>query len=168
MVSATLTIETGFGSRVMTGGFLLNNEMTDFFFAPERDGAPVANRVEGGKRPRSSMSPTVVLRDGAPVLLIGSPGGSRIINYVAAAIVRILDWSMSPAEALSAGHVVSRGGPVELEIGTGATALGPALEALGHKVEIANLNSGYHAILIRDGRLIGAADPRREGLALGQ
>jgi gamma-glutamyltranspeptidase/glutathione hydrolase len=167
MVSATLTIETGFGSRVMTNGFLLNNELTDFSFAPEKDGAPVANRVEGGKRPRSSMSPTIVLDDGAPVLLVGSPGGSRIINYVAATIIRILDWGMRPAEALAAGHVVSRGGPVDLEEESEAAALAPALEALGHEVRITNLNSGLHAILIDNGRHTGAADPRREGIAIG-
>ncbi|MEM1315295.1 MAG: gamma-glutamyltransferase, partial [Pseudomonadota bacterium] len=100
MVSATSSIETGFGSRLMVGGFLLNNQLTDFSFSPEREGRPVVNRVEGGKRPRSSMAPTVVLKDGAPVLLIGSPGGSRIIGYVAANIIRILDWGMHPAEAL--------------------------------------------------------------------
>jgi gamma-glutamyltranspeptidase/glutathione hydrolase len=167
MVSATSSIETGFGSRVMTGGFLLNNELTDFSRAPMKDGKPIANRVEGGKRPRSSMSPTIVLRDGAPVLLIGSPGGSRIINYVAAALIRILDWGMSPAEAIAAGHVVSRGGAIDLEEGTEAEALAPALQALGQEVKIANLNSGLHVIRIADGRLTGAADPRREGVAAG-
>lgn len=167
MASATLTIETGFGSRVMTNGFLLNNELTDFSFVPEKDGADVANRVEGGKRPRSSMSPTIVLKDGKPILLVGSPGGSRIINYVAATIIRILDWNFGPAEALAAGHVVSRGGAVDLEEGTEATSQASALEALGHEVRIANLNSGLHVVLIRDERLVGAADPRREGIAIG-
>jgi gamma-glutamyltranspeptidase/glutathione hydrolase len=168
MVSATTSIETGFGSRVMTGGFLLNNELTDFSRAPMRDGKPIANRVEGGKRPRSSMSPTIVLKDGAPVLLIGSPGGSRIINYVAAALIRMLDWGMSPAETVAAGHVVSRGGAVELEEGTDAEALAAGLQALGHEVKLANLNSGLHVIEIAGGRLTGAADPRREGVAAGE
>ena len=88
-VSMTTTIETGFGSRLMVGGFLLNNELTDFSRSPESNGRPVANRVEGGKRPRSSMAPTIVLKDGRPYLVLGSPGGSRIINYVAKTIVAV-------------------------------------------------------------------------------
>ncbi|WP_316014320.1 gamma-glutamyltransferase [Roseobacter sp. HKCCA0434] len=168
MVSMTTTIETGFGSRVMTNGFLLNNELTDFSFAPEGEDGPVANRVEGGKRPRSSMAPTIVLTDGRPSILIGSPGGSRIINYVAASLVRMIDLDQSPAEAISAGHVVSRGGTVDLEEETEAPALAEPLEALGHETGIRNLNSGLHVIEIApDGTLTGAADPRREGVALG-
>ncbi len=99
-VSMTTTIESGFGSRLMVGGFLLDNELTDFSFLPEKDGMAVANRVEGGKRPRSSMAPTIVLRDGAPRLLVGSPGGSRIIAYVAETILAILDWKMDPRAAV--------------------------------------------------------------------
>ena len=167
MISMTTTIETGFGSRVMTNGFLLNNELTDFSRAPERDGRKIANRVEGGKRPRSSMAPTVVLREGRPVLLLGSPGGSRIINYVAESLVAILDWGMTPAEALSLGHAVNRNGATDLEAGTDAEALAPALEALGHEARIRDLNSGLHAIMISDGELFGAADPRREGTVRG-
>ncbi len=167
MVSMTTTIETGFGSRVMTGGFLLNNELTDFSRAPEADGKPIANRVEGGKRPRSSMAPTIVMSDGEPMLLIGSPGGSRIINYVAKSLVAIIDWNMDPQDAIDLGHVVNRNGATDLEEGTDALAYQATLEAKGHEVSVRNLNSGLHAILIKDGQLIGAADPRREGVALG-
>jgi len=169
MISMTTTIETGFGSRVMTNGFLLNNELTDFARAPEVDGRPVANRVEGGKRPRSSMSPTIVFRDGRPVLLVGSPGGSRIINYVANALVAMLDWGMDPRTAVAMGHVVNRNGATDLEEGTEATDLAEALAALGHEVNVRPLESGLHAIRIDEsGAMTGGADPRREGVVLGQ
>lgn len=168
IVSMTTTIETGFGSRVMTNGFLLNNELTDFSRAPLSDGKPIANRVEGGKRPRSSMAPTIVLKDGKPVLAIGSPGGSRIINYVAAALVDILDFGMDPQQALGDPHIVNRNGSTDIEAGTEAESMASELEALGHEVNIRDLNSGLHAIQINeDGALVGAADPRREGLASG-
>lgn len=167
-VSMTTTIESGFGSRVMTRGFLLNNELTDFSFQHERDGKPIANRVEGGKRPRSSMSPTIVFEQGEPVLLTGSPGGSRIINYVTQSVIAILDWAMDPQAAVSMGHVVNRNGKTDLEAGTEAETLAPALEALGHEVNIRALNSGLHMILIEDGHFFGAADPRRAGVALGR
>ena len=167
MVSMTTTIETGFGSRVMTGGFLLNNELTDFSFAAEKDGKPIANRVESGKRPRSSMSPTIVMQNGKPVLLTGSPGGSRIINYVTQSVIAILDWGMDPQQALNMGHVVNRNGTTELEDGTDAIEIAKLLEAKGHKVKITRLNSGLHAIQLKGDKLIGAADPRRDGLVLG-
>ncbi|MEL6921949.1 MAG: gamma-glutamyltransferase, partial [Pseudomonadota bacterium] len=109
-LSMTTTIENGFGSRLMVNGFLLNNELTDFSFRSHRDGAPIANRVEPGKRPRSSMSPTIVLRDGEPVLVIGSPGGSRIIGYVAHSVVGVLDWGMDVQTAVSTPHRVNRFG----------------------------------------------------------
>jgi gamma-glutamyltranspeptidase / glutathione hydrolase len=170
MASITTTIETGFGSRVMTEGFLLNNELTDFSFAPEEDGNPVANRVEGGKRPRSSMAPTIVLQGGEPVLLIGSPGGSRIIPYVAQSLIGILDFGLDPQAAIDRPHVVNRNGPTtDVEEGEGAQETIDALAALGHTAEAANLNSGLHAILIgEDDTLTGAADKRREGVALGE
>ena len=167
VVSLTTTIETGFGSRVMVGGFLLNNELTDFSRAPEKEGKPIANRVEGGKRPRSSMSPTIVMQDGAPVLSIGSPGGSRIINYVARSIIAILDHGMDPQDAINMPHIVNRNGKTDIEEGTSAEALVSALEAKGHEVNVRDLNSGLHAIQLKDGKLIGAADPRREGVAIG-
>jgi len=168
VVSMTTTIETGFGSRLMTGGFLLNNELTDFSLAPSRNGRPIANRVEGGKRPRSSMSPTIVFKDGQPVLAIGSPGGSRIIGYVAQSLVSLLDWKMTPEEALRYGHIVNRNGATDVEEKSQATAHAEALTAAGHKINIRNLNSGLHGILISktDG-LLGFADPRREGTAMG-
>ncbi|MEE9333285.1 MAG: gamma-glutamyltransferase [Granulosicoccaceae bacterium] len=167
-VSMTTTIESGFGSRVMSGGFLLNNELTDFSFTPERDGKPVANRVEGGKRPRSSMSPTIVLRNGQPYLLTGSPGGSRIINYVTQSLIAMLDWNMSPQSALDMGHIVNRNGKTDLEEGSQAAELQGPLEALGHEVNARALNSGLHAIMLKHGKLLGAADPRREGVAMGR
>jgi len=167
-VSMTTTIETGFGSRLMVRGFLLNNELTDFSFAPEEDGRPVANRVEGGKRPRSSMSPTMVFQNDAPMLLIGSPGGSRIINYVAKSIVAILDWDMDIQQAIGLGHFVNRNGATDLEEGTDIVDLQAPLEALGHEINVRDLNSGLHGILIRDGQLHGGADPRREGIVMGE
>ena len=167
-ISMTTTIEMGFGSRVMVGGFLLNNELTDFSFRATRDGRPIANRVEGGKRPRSSMAPTIVMRDGEPFLLIGSPGGSRIIAYVAQALVAVLDWGFDPQAAVELGHVVNRNGTTDLEVGTNAAELAERFKALGHDVRLRDLTSGLHAILIRpDGALIGGVDPRREGGALG-
>lgn len=167
-VSMTTTIESGFGSRVMSGGFLLNNELTDFSFTPERDGKPVANRVEAGKRPRSSMSPTIVMRNGRPYLLTGSPGGSRIINYVTQSVIAMLDWKMPPQTALNMAHVVNRNGKTDLEEGTDAVELQSSLESLGHEVNVRGLNSGLHAIKFELGLLYGAADPRREGEAMGR
>lgn len=167
MISMTTTIETGFGSRVMTGGFLLNNELTDFARNPRKDGVFVANRVEGGKRPRSSMAPTIVLKEGQPVLAIGSPGGSRIINYVAQGLIAILDWGMDPQQAIDLGHVVNRNGDTDLEEGTDALALETGLVALGQSVKIRNLNSGLHVIQRVNDGFVGAADKRREGVALG-
>lgn len=166
-VSMTTTIETGFGSRLMAGGFLLNNELTDFSFLPEKDGKLIANRVEGGKRPRSSMAPTIVLKDGRPVILIGSPGGSRIIPYVAWALIGMIDWGMDPQQAINLGHVSNRNGSTDLEEGTPVASWRSALEAKGHMVKVRSMNSGLHAIRIDDGMLTGGADPRREGTVRG-
>ena len=166
-LSMTTTIENGFGSRLMARGFLLNNELTDFSFRSHRDGVPIANRVEPGKRPRSSMSPTIVLKDGKPSLVIGSPGGSRIIGYVAQAIIAHLDWGMSVQEAISMPHLVNRFGTYDLEEGTDAAAFEGPLTDMGFKVNLRGLTSGLHAIQISD-HLIGGADPRREGIALGE
>ncbi|MCB1430310.1 MAG: gamma-glutamyltransferase, partial [Nitratireductor sp.] len=168
VLSMTTTIENGFGSRLMVRGFLLNNELTDFSFVPERDGKPVANRVEAGKRPRSSMAPTIVMKDGKPVMAVGSPGGSRIIGYVAKTIVAHLDWGMNAQEAVSLPHLVNRFGTYDVEKGTRAEALTPALTAMGYKVESTDLNSGLHVIILDKDGLEGGADPRREGLAVGK
>ena len=167
MLTATTSIETNFGSRVVADGFLLNNQLTDFAFAPEADGKPVANRVEPGKRPRSSMSPTVVLKDGKPWLLIGSPGGANIIPFVAQALVGILDFGEDPQTAIDAPHVLNRNGKTQVEDGPDAAATVAALEALGQPAEAVDLNSGLQAILIGDGSLTGAADRRREGRVMG-
>ncbi len=166
VLSMTTTIENGFGARLMAAGFLLNNELTDFSFRSHRDGVPIANRVEPGKRPRSSMAPTIVLRDGKPVLAIGSPGGSRIIGYVAQTILAWADWDMDIQSAIAMPRAVNRFGTYDLEEGTGAATLAPALEAMGYEVNLRPLTSGLHGIEIGDG-LTGGADPRREGIVLG-
>ena len=168
-IAMTTSVEDAFGARRLVRGFLLSNTLTDFSFLPDRDGKPVANRVEPGKRPRSSMAPTIVLgADGAPTILIGSPGGSRIIGFVAQALVALLDQGLDPQAALDRGHVLNRNGPTELEAGTDAVALKDGLERLGHTVRVVEMNSGLHAIVRRDGMWVGAADPRREGAAVGR
>ena len=166
-VSFTTSIERGFGSRLMVRGFLLNNQLTDFSFEAKHNGQLVANRVEGGKRPRSSMAPTLVFaNDGQLLLAIGSPGGSRIIGFVTLALIASLDWQMDPQAAVSLAHHVNRNGATELEAGTALEALAPQLEALGHEVKIRALTSGLHAIRTSADGLEGGADPRREGVAL--
>ena len=165
-LSMTTTIENGFGSRLMVRGFLLNNELTDFSFRSHEEGVPIANRVAPGKRPRSSMAPTIVLKDGAPVLVVGSPGGSRIIGYVAKTIIAHLDWGLDVQQAVELPHLVNRFGTYDLEDGTSATDLEGALTEAGFEVNVRDLTSGLHIIAVGDG-LQGGADPRREGIALG-
>ncbi|MEL7098372.1 MAG: gamma-glutamyltransferase [Pseudomonadota bacterium] len=167
VASMTSSIENAFGSRIMVGGMLLNNQLTDFSFRTQRDGVPIANALAPGKRPRSSMSPTIVMQDGAPVLAIGSPGGSRIIGYTAKAIIAWADWGMDVQKAVSMPHAVNRFGTFDLEEGTTAEALAGPLQDMGFEVAIRGLNSGLHAIEITPGGLLGGADPRREGIALG-
>lgn len=168
VVSMTTTIESGFGSRLMVRGFLLNNELTDFSFRSHVEGAPVANRVEPGKRPRSSMAPTIVLQGGRPVLSVGSPGGSQIIGYVAKTLIAHLDWGMDVAAATAAPNMLNRNGPFELEKGTKAETMAEPLKALGFEVRIADMTSGAQAIAITPDGLEGGVDPRREGLAVGE
>lgn len=167
VAAMTTSVENAFGSRQMAGGFILNNQLTDFSFAPEKDGAAVANRVEPGKRPRSSMAPTIVLKDGKPVYALGSPGGSSIIPYVATALIGLIDWKLDMQAAISMPHMLNRFGIYELEAGTSAEGFAKDLEALGYKTKIGDQNSGLHGIAITPDGLVGGADPRREGVALG-
>ncbi len=166
-LSMTTTIENGFGSRVMVRGFLLNNELTDFSFRTHVDGVPIANRVEPGKRPRSSMAPTIVMQDGAPILVVGSPGGSRIIGYVAKTIIAHLDWGMNVQAAIDLPHLVNRFGTYDVEADRVPESLGAALADMGFEVNARDLNSGLHAIAVGE-ILVGGADNRREGVALGE
>ena len=167
-VSMTTTIEDQFGSRLMVRGFLLNNQLTDFSFSPDENGKPVANRVEAGKRPRSSMAPTLVFdRNRRLVMVVGSPGGSAIINYVAKTIVATLDWGHDIQSAISFPNIGSRNGPTEIEAGPSAAAIAASPKALGHETRIAEFTSGIQGIVITKRGLAGGADPRREGVALG-
>ncbi len=169
-VAMTTTIEDAFGSRLMTpGGFLLNNQLTDFSFVPEDNGKPVANRVEPGKRPRSSMAPTIAYdRHGRVAIVTGSAGGSAIINYVAKTLLGIIDWNLDPQAAVALPNFGSRNGPVELEAETAVAALAPKLKAMGADVRMPVMTSGTQAIVrTRDG-WIGGADPRREGVVVGR
>ena len=167
-VAMTTTIEDAFGSRIMVRGFLLNNQLTDFAFVPEVVGRPVANRVEAGKRPRSSMSPTFVFdADGTLRIIAGSPGGTAIINYVAKALVAMLDWGMDAQAAVALPNFGSRNGPTEIERGSAHLALIPELRSRGHDVNVLGLTSGLHVIERVPGGWRGGADPRREGVARG-
>lgn len=167
IASITTSIESGFGSRQMVAGFLLNNQLTDFSFAPESAGTAVANRVEPVKRPRSSMSPTIILQDGKPVFALGSPGGSNIIPYVAKTIIALVDWGLDMQQAISLPHLSNRFGTFELEAGTSAEDFAMDLEALGFETRITELNSGLHGIALSGDRIEAGADPRREGVAVG-
>jgi gamma-glutamyltranspeptidase / glutathione hydrolase len=169
-VSMTTTIEDAFGSRQMVRGFLLNNQLTDFSFASvDSEGRPVANRVQPGKRPRSSMSPLLVFdRSGKFIMAVGSPGGSAIINYVGKVLLGTLAWDMNIQDAIDLPNFGSRNGPTELEQGRVPDALVQALQARGHDVKVISQTSGLQGIMrVRDGWL-GGADPRREGMARGE
>ncbi len=173
-LSMTTTIEDVFGSRVMVRGFLLNNQLTDFSFMPRSDGLPVANRVQPGKRPRSSMAPTLVFErsSGELVAAVGSPGGSQIIGYVTKTLIGLMDWNLDVQQAISLPNFGSRNGPTEVEKGRVSTALIDGLKARGHAVREIDMASGLQGIVrvrLPDGRLgwSGGADPRREGVAVG-
>src|SRR5579883_1486 len=167
-LAMTASIENAFGSRVMVDGFLLNNELTDFSFVPEEDGRPVANRVEPGKRPRSAMAPTLVFdAEGKLALVVGSAGGPAIINDVAKAIIAVIDWGYDMQAAIDLPNLGNRNGATEIEAGPSAPSLSAALTALGHRVQISDRPSGLTGIRVTPGGLEGAADPRRDGAALG-
>jgi gamma-glutamyltranspeptidase/glutathione hydrolase len=167
-VSMTSSIENAFGSRLMAGGFLLNNQLTDFSFVTSAGDEAVANRVAPNKRPRSSMSPMIVMKNERPYLLLGSPGGARIIDFVAKTTAYVLDQKLSLAEAIASPQIIHMGRVLELEQSEELAQLVPALKKIGHTVSVKPINSGIHAVLIGDdGELTGAADPRREGRVSG-
>ena len=168
-VAMTTTIESGFGSHLMAAGFLLNNQLTDFSLLPAgKDGVLAANRVEGGKRPRSSMTPLIAFSpDGKLELVSGSPGGSRIILFMVKTLVAVFDWQMGPQEAAALENFGSEGKGLILETGAADFPLASTLKNYGHVVMHEAMTSGVHTILRRDGKLEGGVDPRREGAALG-
>ncbi len=168
MLSMTTSIETAFGSRLMTGGFILNNQLTDFSFVPEsKDKIKIANRVQGGKRPRSSMSPMIVF-DGAgdPVLAIGSPGGKKIIGYVARVLYEVLALDRPLVQSVQAKHVFHIGSRLEVEKGVSEKLL-EGLREKKHNPQVKPQTSGIHAVIKQGDHWLGVADPRREGIALG-
>jgi gamma-glutamyltranspeptidase / glutathione hydrolase len=170
-VSLTSTIESGFGSGLMVSGYFLNNELTDFSLVPERDGKPVANRIEAGKRPRSSMSPALVYSpDGKLRMSIGAAGGATIPVQVAKAIIGVIDWKLSAEEAIALPTLFAPvGNQVSIEQGTMLEAMVPALKALGHgEVSARMLPLKTNAVEVIDGQLRGAADPRSEGRAIAE
>jgi gamma-glutamyltranspeptidase/glutathione hydrolase len=180
----TTTIEAAFGSRIWVAGFLLNNQLTDFSFRhTDAQGRPIANRIAGGKRPRSSMAPTIVL-DGAGEVkaVLGTPGGSRIILYVLKSLVALIDWEMDAQAAAALVNFGSQGRGLELESTTASaydamtrpwalrSTLWQALrlKPFGHRIDFDMMTSGLHIVVRRGAdRLEGGADPRREGVALG-
>jgi gamma-glutamyltranspeptidase / glutathione hydrolase len=167
-VSMTTTIGTAFGSRIMVRGFMLNDELTDFASVPRINGRPKVNRVEPRKRPRSSMSPTIVTDDnGKLVMAVGSPGGSSIIGYVLKALIAGLDWKMTMQDAIALPNFLNKNRKTELEKGTALETIAPALQKLGHQIRIRRKTSGLHGIRVRRDGYEGGADPRREGVARG-
>lgn len=167
-ISMTTSVEMAFGSALMVEGFILNNQLTDFSLSPKVDGKWVANRLEPLKRPRSSMAPMMIFEEGELKVVVGSPGGSRIINYVAQTILAMLDWNLDPQQAINLPKITNRNDVTALEKGTSIVELKTGLQAKGHKVQIRDLNSGIHAIQVNKFSLIGGADPRREGVVMGE
>ncbi len=171
VVSMTSSVEAAFGSRIMSGGMFLNNQLTDFSFLPEVDGKLVANSVAPGKRPRSSMTPVIIFnQDGSFFAALGSPGGPKIISYVAQTVIALLDYDLNMQEAINLPRHVTTGKVLELEAGTPLTKLKPKLEAMGHEVVLKRQHSGVHGIRLNKNHatemIDGGADPRREGRVL--
>jgi gamma-glutamyltranspeptidase/glutathione hydrolase len=177
-VSMTMSVERAFGARITAAGFVLNNQLTDFSFVPERNGAKVANRPQPGKRPRSSMSPSLILNpDGSLFAAVGSPGGSRIIGYTVRAILGLTDWNLTMQQAVSLPHVINRNNYTELEDMGEANGLdlrlyqfsklAAPLADMGHEVRVRDLTSGLHGVRVLPGDILdGGADPRREGVVI--
>jgi gamma-glutamyltranspeptidase/glutathione hydrolase len=169
VVTMTTSVETVFGAEIMAKGFVLNNTLTDFSLQPVRDGLPVANAPAAGKLPLSAMSPTIVFdKDGKFLLSVGSPGGPAIIDYVAQTLSGVLDGKMTLKNAINMPRELNMNGATLLESGPGVDKLAASLTAMGHTVQVPNQEgSGLHGIMrVKDG-YIGAADPRRDGIALG-
>jgi gamma-glutamyltranspeptidase / glutathione hydrolase len=167
-LAMTTSVGLAFGSRIFVDGFLLTDQLSDFSVRPKENGIENPNRVDGGKRPRSSMAPTLVFdHDGNFTAAAGSPGGNLIVGFVSEVLVAMLDWGMDPQRAAGLPHVVNLNGDTRLERGTALESMAAELKARGHTVRVQPLASGTQAILVRDGKLLGGADPRREGVALG-
>jgi len=169
VISMTTSVESVFGAEVMVKGFFLNNTLTDFSLDPELDGKPVANAPAPGKRPLSAMSPTIVFdKEGKFLLSVGSPGGPAIIDYVTQSLIAMLDGGMTPAQAIALPRQLNLNGPTRLEKSPENDALAPQLTAMGHNVTVvAGEGSGLHGIKRVPGGYIGGADPRRDGVVIG-
>ena len=168
-VSFTTTIEAPFGAQIMVHGFLLNNELTDFSAVPEAGGKPVANRVEPGKRPRSSMSPTLIFdQDHKLVAVLGSAGGARIIGDTLQAVVGLLDWNLTMQEAIALPRILNMNGATELEAGTPLAGEADALRDMGHQVQVRSHEGGLTGVRRVGDGWQGGADPRRDGVAKGE
>tara|TARA_B100001093_G_scaffold17797_1_gene16153 strand:- start:59 stop:1852 length:1794 start_codon:yes stop_codon:yes gene_type:complete len=167
-LSMTSSIENAFGSRLMTkSGFLLNNQLTDFSFRDEVDGKLIANRLQPGKRPRSSMSPTIILKDGSPFLVTGSPGGSNIISFVINSLIAFMEWDKDVQQSVSMPHAINKWGTYEIEETLNTTDLKQSLELMGYDTKYRKYYSGLNTIHIGES-LEGGSDPRREGIVLGK
>lgn len=166
--SMTTSVGGNFGARILVGGFMLNNQAGDATGVPRLRGVPRVNRPEAGKRVRSTMAPVLIFdREGKLAFALGSPGGGAIEDYVLKTILGVLDWNLDVQQAINLPNRGNRNGPTELEKGTPLAGIAPALKAMGHDIKIVPMTSGIQGIAVREGMLMGGADPRREGVALG-